>query len=91
MKEAEKVNEVTDTNTDLGRSPQHDPASLDRWMRDQLRGRRLVVEAGLSERLLEELRAALSKLQLTNSNSDIAHLYPALYLGYLTTHGIFRY
>lgn len=85
------MDEATDGDADLGRPSGQQAAALDRWMSERLRGRRLVVEAGLSESLLEDLQAGVRSLQLRNSTPDIARDYPALFLSYLTTHGVFRY
>ena len=68
------------------------PGEVERNLRDQLAGRRLIAEVGLNALTLEEVRAAMEEvLSHGERPHDVQTHYPALLTTYLVGHGIYHY
>lgn len=66
--------------------------ALESELRDRLRGRRLVIEIGLTAQLQKEVEAALSRVVTTDSTPrDVVRRAPALLAVCLVAHGVYRY
>ena len=85
---------MANTTHDIAPAVKRRPVeSLEKQLREELRGRQLVLEIGLTERRLRELRDAVTEVARTTSDppARLCLRYPATYAAYLVAEGIYNY
>jgi hypothetical protein len=76
----------------MGAPTADEAAEREAQLRQRLRGARLVMEAGLDEALLDDLRSLLKHLCARRVPvEEMARRYPALFVTYLVAEGLFSY